>query len=71
MAEFCVPILGFGDEQSPPTVVTWRDGTILCRGILGSLDAENITPVIKQPSDTNVISMSEFKEKRNAKEKPL
>jgi hypothetical protein len=71
MAEFCLPILGFGDEQSPPTVVTWRDGTVLCRGILGTLDADYVPDEPQQPSE-NVVSFETFKEKRNAlKEKPL
>jgi hypothetical protein len=71
MPEFCLPILGFGDEQSPPVTVTWRDGTVLYRGILGTLDADYVPDEPQQPSD-NVVSFSEFKENRNAlKEKPL
>jgi hypothetical protein len=69
MPEFCLPILGFGDEQSPPVTVTWRDGTILCRGILGTLDADYAPDM---PAQDNVVSINEFKEKRNAlKDKPL
>jgi len=68
---FFLPILGFGDEQSPPTLVTWKDGTVLCRGILGSYPIPEQQPDDVAPSD-NVVSFDEFKEKRNAyKEKPI
>jgi hypothetical protein len=36
MADFVLPVLGLGDEQSSPVTVVWKDGTVLCRGILGS-----------------------------------
>ena len=52
---FVLPVLGFGDEQPPPTLVTWRDGTVLCRGILGSYPIPEQQP--DAPSDTNVISL--------------
>lgn len=36
MTNLAVPMLGFGDERPPGVTVTWRDGTVVYRGILGS-----------------------------------
>jgi hypothetical protein len=38
MAEFCLPILGFGDEGSGSYTVTWKDGSVVYRGILGDIE---------------------------------
>ena len=40
MPEFSLPILGFDDGPTDPSLVVWKDGTVVCRGILGELDAE-------------------------------
>ena len=43
MSDFILPVLGLGDEQSSPTTVIWRDGTVICRGILGgAFDPETL-----------------------------
>jgi hypothetical protein len=42
MADFVLPVLGLGDEQMSPVTVTWRDGTVICRGILGDMSSETL-----------------------------
>ena len=62
MTELAVTILGFGDEQSSPVTVTWADGTILYRGILGS--AFDPAPEPEQPD--NVVSLDEWRNKNES-----
>jgi hypothetical protein len=38
MPEFSLPVLGFSDGPPTPSLVVWKDGTVV--GILGALDAE-------------------------------
>jgi hypothetical protein len=71
MTEFCLPILGFGDENHPSYTVVWKDGTVLCRGILGDFP-HNETVALEPEQPDNIVSFNEFKEKRNAiKERSL
>jgi hypothetical protein len=57
---FALPILGFGDGDAPPSIVKWRDGTVVYRGILGGFDPQ---PEPESPR-ANVISFAEYKEKK-------
>jgi hypothetical protein len=36
MGDFVLPVLGLGDEHSSPTTYVYRDGNVICRGILCS-----------------------------------
>jgi hypothetical protein len=69
MPEFVLPILGLGDEQSSPITITWRDGSVVCRGyrgILGGFDE----PEQKLPD--NVVSLDEWRNKNESfRERPL
>ena len=68
MTELAVPILGFGDEQSPPVIVVWRDGTVLCRGILGRA----LDPVPEPERRDNVVSFDEWRNKNESlRKRPL
>lgn len=33
-----LPVLGLGSEDSRPCTVTWSDGTVVFRGILGDIE---------------------------------
>jgi hypothetical protein len=69
MTEYCIAVLGLGDEQISPLRVVWKDSNgTPCRGILGSYPD---VPEEPQPPD-NIVSFNEFKErKKNAYVRPL
>jgi hypothetical protein len=58
MSDFVLPVLGLGDEQSSPVTVTWLDGSVICRGILGSA----FDPEPEQPD--NVTYLCEWRHRR-------
>jgi hypothetical protein len=43
MSQFALPILGF-DDGGPtyPSLVIWKDGTVICGGILGDMSPETL-----------------------------
>jgi hypothetical protein len=42
MSEFILPVLGLGAEDRRPHTITWLDGTVVCRGILGDFSPETV-----------------------------
>jgi hypothetical protein len=42
MSDFILPVLGLGAEDRRPHTITWRDGTVVCRGILGDFNCETL-----------------------------
>jgi hypothetical protein len=43
MPEFGLPVLGFSDWSPNPSCVQWKNGTVICRGILGgAFDPETL-----------------------------
>jgi hypothetical protein len=42
MPEFSLPVLGFSDWSPNPSCVQWKNGTVICRGILGAFDPETL-----------------------------
>ena len=43
MSDFILPVLGLGAEDRRPHTITWLDGTVVCRGILGgAFDPETL-----------------------------
>jgi hypothetical protein len=70
MPEFVLPILGLGDEQSSPVTITWRDGSIVCRGYRGILGGFEPEPEPEWPD--NVVSLDEWRNKNESlRERPI
>jgi hypothetical protein len=65
--EFLVPLLGLGDEQSPPVTVTWKEGTVIYRGILGGYE-----PAREPHPPANVVSLDEWRNKNESlRQRPI
>jgi hypothetical protein len=69
MNNFALPIIGFGDEQTPPMTVVWRDGTVICRGYGGILGS---WPEPEPQLHDNVVSLDQWRKKNDSlRQRPI